>query len=129
MYLSCGFFNGLPAPWTINLFLDGLNFLDKFSPQWLHWAGKQGRAVSGRWQVAGGTWHVARGCLHSQRHFNRYSRYAMMGNEQAVPDREVLFYSILADVVSLCNVHLCNVFFNFTEKTLEAGAAGEEHKW
>ena len=29
-------------------FMDHLEFLEKFLPQWLHWAGKQGRPANGR---------------------------------------------------------------------------------
>ena len=39
---------GGTAPWTINMCSDRLDFLEKFLPQWLHWAGNQGRAASGR---------------------------------------------------------------------------------
>ena len=42
------YLEGWPAPWTTNMCLDMLDFLEKFLPQWLHWAGEQGRAASCR---------------------------------------------------------------------------------
>ena len=40
------YLEGRQAPWTINMSLDRLEFLEKFLPQWLHWADKQGRTTS-----------------------------------------------------------------------------------
>ena len=45
-YLFCSILEGRPAPWTTNMCLDKLDILEMFSPQWLHWAGEQGRAAS-----------------------------------------------------------------------------------
>ena len=42
-YLSCSILEGRQAPWTTNMSLDRLEFLEKFLSQWLHWANKQGR--------------------------------------------------------------------------------------
>ena len=47
-YLSCSILEGWQAPWTTNMSLDRLEFVEKFLPQWLHWADKQGRTPSGR---------------------------------------------------------------------------------
>ena len=47
-YLSCSILEGRPFPWTTNMCLDRLDFLEKFFPQWLHWTGEQGRVASGR---------------------------------------------------------------------------------
>ena len=47
-YLSYSIFGRSLAPWTTNICLDRLDFLEKFLPQWLHYSGKQGRVGSGR---------------------------------------------------------------------------------
>ena len=49
-YLACSILEGRQAPYTTNMTLDRLKFLEKFLPQcqWLHWADKQGRVASGR---------------------------------------------------------------------------------
>ena len=52
--LTCSIFKGWLAQWTTNMFLDGMDFLEKFLPQWLHCFGKQGRVASGRWSGASG---------------------------------------------------------------------------
>ena len=39
---------GRLTPWTTNICLDKLDFLDKFLSQWLHCSGKQGRVASSR---------------------------------------------------------------------------------
>ena len=51
-YLSCSIFENRLAPWTTNMCLDRLDFLEKFLPQWfnyniLFWQTGQG----GEWQV------------------------------------------------------------------------------
>ena len=44
----CNIFEGRLFPWTLTMCLDRVDFLEKFSPQWLHCSGKQGRVASGR---------------------------------------------------------------------------------
>ena len=39
-YLSYSILEGQPASWTTNMCLDRLDFLEKFMPQWLHWASR-----------------------------------------------------------------------------------------
>ena len=36
------------APWTTNMCLDRLDYLEKLLPQWLYCSGKQGSGASGR---------------------------------------------------------------------------------
>ena len=56
IYLSCSIFEGRLAPWTKNMCVDMLDFLEKFLPQWLHCSGELGRVASGMLSSAyGGT--------------------------------------------------------------------------